>query len=68
MEQRKESPLWIHEMRCFAEGKEMVCGVDEAGAGPLAGAVYAAAVILPPYVEIKGLNDSKKLSPALQCQ
>ncbi len=40
----------------------MVCGADEAGAGPLAGAVYAAAVILPPELEIKGLNDSKKLS------
>ena len=38
------------------------CGVDEAGAGPLAGAVYAAAVILPPDLEIPGLNDSKKLT------
>ena len=40
------------------------CGVDEAGRGPLAGDVYAAAVILPPGVEIAGLNDSKKLSEA----
>lgn len=40
------------------------CGVDEAGRGPLAGDVYAAAVILPPDVEIAGLNDSKKLSEA----
>ena len=40
------------------------CGVDEAGRGPLAGDVYAAAVILPPGVEIPGLNDSKKLSEA----
>ncbi len=38
------------------------CGVDEAGRGPLAGDVYAAAVILPPGIEIAGLNDSKKLS------
>lgn len=38
------------------------CGVDEAGRGPLAGDVYAAAVILPPDIEIAGLNDSKKLS------
>ena len=40
------------------------CGVDEAGRGPLAGDVYAAAVILPPDLEIPGLNDSKKLSEA----
>lgn len=40
------------------------CGVDEAGRGPLAGAVYAAAVILPEGLEIPGLNDSKKLSEA----
>ena len=39
-----------------------VCGVDEAGRGPLAGDVYAAAVILPPGLEIEGVNDSKKLS------
>lgn len=39
-----------------------LCGVDEAGRGPLAGDVYAAAVILPPDIEIAGLNDSKKLS------
>lgn len=40
----------------------IVCGVDEAGRGPLAGPVYAAAVILSPYAPIEGLNDSKKLS------
>jgi len=40
------------------------CGVDEAGRGPLAGDVYAAAVILPPGLEIPGLDDSKKLSEA----
>ena len=40
----------------------IVCGVDEAGAGPLMGPVYAAAVILPLHCEIPGLNDSKKLS------
>ncbi len=40
----------------------LFCGVDEAGRGPLAGDVYAAAVILPPDVRIPGLNDSKKLS------
>ena len=40
----------------------VICGVDEAGAGPLAGPVYAAAVILPRGYEIPGLNDSKKIS------
>ena len=39
-----------------------ICGVDEAGRGPLAGPVYAAAVILSPEYPIVGLNDSKKLS------
>lgn len=45
-----------------AEGYALICGVDEAGRGPLAGPVCAAAVILPPDVELPGLNDSKKLS------
>ncbi len=40
----------------------LLCGVDEAGRGPFAGPVCAAAVILPPHIEIEGLNDSKKLS------
>lgn len=46
----------------YADGYKAVCGVDEAGRGPLAGPVFAAAVILNPTVEIQGLNDSKKLS------
>jgi ribonuclease HII len=54
--------LWVIEEECFAQGYEYVCGVDEAGAGPLAGRVYAAAVILPLGLELPGLNDSKKLS------
>ena len=45
-------------------GFESICGVDEVGRGPLAGPVVAAAVILPPDIEIDGLDDSKKLSPA----
>ena len=45
-----------------AEGFEIVCGVDEAGRGPLAGPVCAAAVILPRGVTIEGLDDSKKLT------
>ena len=43
-------------------GFQAVCGIDEAGRGPLAGPVFAAAVILPPGLIIEGLNDSKKLS------
>ena len=54
--------LWCYEREQWAAGKTAVCGVDEAGAGPLAGPVYAAAVILPPEVDIPGLNDSKKLT------
>lgn len=54
--------MWEIENECFADGFRCVCGVDEAGRGPLAGPVCAAAVILPPNMEIPGLNDSKKLS------
>ena len=53
-------PLFDEEFREFCGGH--VCGVDEAGRGPLAGPVYAAAVILSPERPIDGLNDSKKLS------
>ena len=54
--------LWTYEREQWNRGIQTVCGVDEAGAGPLAGPVYAAAVILPREVEIPGLNDSKKLT------
>lgn len=54
--------MWQIENRLFAQGVRFICGVDEAGRGPLAGPVCAAAVILPPNTEISGLNDSKKLS------
>lgn len=54
--------LWEIENGIFAEGFSCVCGVDEAGRGPLAGPVYAAAVIMPHGLEIPGLDDSKKLS------
>ncbi len=50
------------EIEAMNQGFKTVCGVDEAGRGPLAGPVYAAAVILPVGTEIQGLNDSKKLS------
>ena len=54
--------LWDYEREQWNSGFQTVCGVDEAGAGPLAGPVYAAAVILPRELEIPGLNDSKKLT------
>lgn len=54
--------MWEVEERYYSAGYQLVCGVDEAGRGPLAGPVCAAAVILPPHIEIPGLNDSKKLS------
>ena len=57
-----EVNMWEIETGCFAEGYQVICGVDEAGRGPLAGPVCAAAVILPANAEIPGLNDSKKLS------
>ena len=60
----REEPkdLWVYEREAFAEGYQTVCGVDEAGRGPLAGPVCAAAVILPAGLVIDGLNDSKKLT------
>lgn len=54
--------MWEIENSYFNQGITSVCGVDEAGRGPLAGPVCAAAVILPPNIEIPGLNDSKKLT------
>lgn len=60
--QQEQIDLWRFEHEAFSDGYELVCGVDEAGRGPLAGPVCAAAVILPPDVQIAGLNDSKKLT------
>ena len=54
--------LWTYEREQWNQGFDTICGVDEAGAGPLAGPVYAAAVILPRELDISGLNDSKKLT------
>ena len=54
--------MYEFEQAARLEGYAAVCGVDEAGRGPLAGDVYAAAVILPPGLELAGVNDSKKLS------
>lgn len=57
-----EKDMWAIENGLFARGINTICGVDEAGRGPLAGPVCAAAVILPRGIEIPGLDDSKKLS------
>ena len=54
--------MWDIEEGLTAQGITAICGVDEAGRGPLAGPVCAAAVILPDHLEIPGLNDSKKLT------
>ena len=53
---------WETEFSLRTDGASVVCGCDEAGRGPLAGPVFAAAVILPDGMQIEGLNDSKKLS------
>ncbi len=53
---------YSYENNALLKGYKTICGIDEAGRGPLAGPVYAAAVILPLGLEIDGLNDSKKLS------
>ena len=57
-----EESMWEIEDENFSEGFEIICGVDEAGRGPLAGPVCAAAVILPEHLQIPGLTDSKKLT------
>ena len=54
--------MWEIEHSLFDKGYNVIAGVDEAGRGPLAGDVYAAAVILPPNICVEGLNDSKKIS------
>lgn len=56
-------PNYEIEKKYMADGYSLICGVDEAGRGPLSGCVYAAACILPLGTEIPGLNDSKKLTP-----
>ena len=57
-----EVNMWAIEEELYSQGYEVICGVDEAGRGPLAGPVCAAAVILPKGLQIPGLNDSKKLT------
>lgn len=57
-----KTDMWSIEDLHFEKGIRLICGVDEAGRGPLAGPVCAAAVILPPHIDIPGLDDSKKLT------
>ena len=57
-----EKNMWQIEQTHYDQGIKLICGVDEAGRGPLAGPVCAAAVILPANIEIPGLDDSKKLT------
>ena len=57
-----EHNMWAIETEYYDKGFQLICGVDEAGRGPLAGPVCAAAVILPRDIEIPGLDDSKKLT------
>ena len=56
--------LWDYEIKAREKGYRLIAGADEAGRGPLAGPVVAAAVVLPPEAILQGLDDSKKLSPA----
>ena len=60
---KKMLPMWELEEAAKARGCALICGCDEAGAGPLAGPVYAGAVILPWGLELKYLNDSKQVTP-----
>lgn len=60
---KKTLPSWEMEEAAFEQGYALVCGCDEAGAGPLAGPVYAGAVILPRGLELPWLNDSKQVTP-----
>lgn len=60
--QKEQINLYKYEEELYDAGFKFVCGVDEAGRGPLAGPVVVAACILPPFLRIPGVNDSKQLS------
>jgi ribonuclease HII len=62
LEQERLAKMWKYEKQLWQEGKMMIAGVDEAGRGPLAGPVVAAAVILPSDFDVTGLNDSKQVN------
>lgn len=61
-----QKDLWAFESQAWKDGYKRVAGIDEAGRGPLAGPVVAAAVILPESISIHNLNDSKQLSPKIR--
>ena len=61
-ESERLASMWTEENKLYEQGYRLICGADEAGRGPLAGDVFAAAVVLPRGIEIEGLNDSKKLT------
>ena len=61
-ELKRQEAMWEYENELKKEGYKLIAGIDEAGRGPLAGPVYAAAVILKEGAVIDGINDSKKLS------
>lgn len=63
-EGRRLAALLGRERALWASGVSRVAGVDEAGVGPLAGPVVAAAVVFPPHVGVRGVDDSKRLTPA----
>ena len=62
MKSQTDLNLYKFEEELYDQGFTNICGVDEAGRGPLAGPVVVAACILPPFLRIPGINDSKKLS------
>lgn len=61
-DKKRVRKLYLNEEQCYAIGAKLVAGVDEAGRGPLAGPVVAGAVILPPFIFLPKLNDSKLIS------
>lgn len=60
--QKQEVNMYQFEEELYDNGYHVICGVDEAGRGPLAGPVVVASCILPPFLRIPGINDSKQLS------
>ena len=67
MRQEEPMDLWVYEREAFDAGIKLVCGVDEAGRGPLCGPVCVAACILDPENPVYGINDSKKLTEKKRC-